>query len=87
MASTGETIGIGVKLFADLKSYAPDGKKAGSPFPVELAAGSTLADLITLLGIPPSLARVTFVNGRSRRETFSLSQGDEVGIFPPVGGG
>lgn len=87
MTTTGKTIGIRVKLFADLKRYAPDGKQAGSPFPVELAAGSTLAELVTRLGIPPSLARVAFVNGRSRHETFPLSEADEVGIFPPVGGG
>jgi len=75
-----------VKLFATLQCYHPD-TRAGEPFSVELPDSSTLADLVTLLAIRPNEVKVTFVNGQARAEMYRLKDGDEVGIFPPIGGG
>lgn len=77
---------ISVKLFATLQRYRPE-VFAGEPFAVELPEGSTLADLVTQLQIRANEVKVTFVNGRARAEVYRLKAGDEVGIFPPVGGG
>jgi sulfur carrier protein ThiS len=54
---------------------------------IELPDKSTLADLVAHLGLPPEKVRVIFCNGRVRPRDHVLADGDEVGIFPPVGGG
>ena len=77
---------IQVKLFATLRRYAGD-IPLGQPIPAELPAGATLQDLVERLGIPPDQTKVTFVNGRAQELNWILQPGDEVGIFPPIGGG
>ncbi len=77
---------IKVKLFATLQRYKPD-LPAGQPFEVELPEKSTIDDLIAHLEIRPNEVKVTYVNGRARAGMFRLRDGDEVGIFSPIGGG
>jgi sulfur-carrier protein len=78
---------VTVKLFAMLKPYAPDGIKSGTPFEIELPEASSIADLVTHLGIPEREVKIAYVDGRARSLHFRLEPGAEVGIFPPVGGG
>ncbi len=78
---------IKVKLFATLTAFAPHGEAAGEPFEVELPEGSDIADLWHKLGIPQEEVKVSFVNGVARSQYYALHDGDEVGIFPPIGGG
>ena len=83
------------KIFATLVSMVPDrvrarypqGVRAAAPLAVELPQGSTLADLVDDLGLPRKKVRVVFVNGRARQLDYELTPGDEVGLFPPIGGG
>ena len=75
-----------VKLFATLRRYAP-GAAYGIPFEVDLADGATIADLIKQLSLPAEEVKLAFVNARARSEDWHLEPDDEVGIFPPVGGG
>ncbi len=77
---------VNVKLFATLQRYKPE-VFAGEVFVVELPEKSTLADLVAHLAIRANEVKVMFVNGRARAEMYRLQEGDEVGIFPPVGGG
>ncbi|MBN1876443.1 MAG: MoaD/ThiS family protein [Anaerolineae bacterium] len=77
---------INVKLFATLQRYKPE-VFAGEVFVVELPEKSTLADIVKYLQIRANEVKVMFVNGRARAELYRLQDGDEVGIFPPVGGG
>lgn len=77
---------VTVKLFATLRRFAPDGL-AGAPLKVDLPEEATLLDLINRLGIPPEETRITFVNGIIQEVDCKLKDSDEVGIFPPVGGG
>ena len=77
---------INVKLFATLQRYKPD-VFAGEVFVVELPGESTLADLVAHLEIRANEVKTMFVNGRARAEMYRLQDGDEVGVFPPVGGG
>ena len=84
-----------VKLYATLaKSVSgpilaqhPQGLRAGSRLEVELPEGSTLADLMTHLALPREQVKVSFVNARLQDPDYRLEAGDEVGIFPPIGGG
>jgi sulfur carrier protein ThiS len=81
------TMRVTVKLFAMLNTYGPEGSRSGTPFEVELPESSTIADLVTHLGIPEREVKVAYVDGRARSSYFRLEPGAEVGIFPPVGGG
>jgi molybdopterin synthase sulfur carrier subunit len=65
----------------------PQGIRAGSRLEVELPKGSTLADLMTHLALPIEQVKVSFVNARQQNLDYHLEPGDEVGIFPPIGGG
>ncbi len=77
---------VRARLFATLRQYAPSAM-AGVPFEVDLPEKATIADLIHQLNLPEEEVKVAFVNGRARPEEWRLEPGDEVGIFPPVGGG
>lgn len=84
-----------VKLYATLArsvsesllAQHPEGLRAGSRLEVELPEGSTLADLVDYLALPRKEIKVLFVNARSHDFDYRLESGDEVGIFPPIGGG
>lgn len=77
---------VTVKLYATLTRYGP-GERAGTPFAIELPENATLQQLIEQLNIPAQETKVMFVNGIIREFEFTLKDGDEVGIFPPIGGG
>jgi molybdopterin converting factor small subunit len=57
------------------------------PFEIELPENATLRRLIDQLKIPPEETRITFVNGIIQESNWMLKDGDEVGMFPPIGGG
>jgi molybdopterin synthase sulfur carrier subunit len=75
-----------VKLFASLARFSPGGLP-GTPFEMTLSESATLQALIDHLGLPPEEIKVSFVNGLIRDLDWVLTQSDEVGIFPPIGGG
>jgi len=77
---------VRAKIFATLRQYMPE-QPAGAPFEVELPPGATLADLVRQLHLPPQEVKVIFVNARAQPLSYSLNPDDEVGIFPPIGGG
>lgn len=75
-----------VKLFATLGRYVGN-VASGVPFEIDLPDGATLADLVNRLKLPREEVKVFFVKGRARPIDWPLEPGDEVGIFPLVGGG
>ena len=77
---------VRVKLFATLARFSAGGLP-GTPFEVDLPAGATLQDLVGQLGIPAEETKVTFVNGIVQPMDWVLQAEDDIGIFPPVGGG
>ena len=79
-------ITVQVKLFATLRQHRP-GTKLGEAFSVDLPEGGTVGDLIQRLGLPEGEVKLVFVNGHFRENDHILAAGDQVGIFPPVGGG
>ena len=79
-------ITVHVKLFATLRQYRP-GLGLGEAFPVDLPQGTTVGELIRKLGLPQEEVKIIFVNGLFRDLDYVLADSDELGIFPPVGGG
>jgi molybdopterin converting factor small subunit len=77
---------VQVKLFATLRRYYPD-LALGERMDVALPAGATVGALIDQLELPHAEVKIVFVNGLVREREHPLEEGDEVGIFPPVGGG
>lgn len=77
---------VSVKLFATLTSHRP-GVTAGVPFPTEVSEGATVEDLIQRLQLPSDEISVVYVNGLYRSRADELRPGDEVGLFPKIGGG
>lgn len=77
---------VTLRTYATLCRHIP-GASAGAPMPIELPGGATLKELIEGVAIPADEVKVAFVNGRTEEIDRVLQEGDEVGLFPPVGGG
>ncbi len=81
---------ITVRLFATLRAYHPAtaDPSSGQGFVVSLEEGTSLRDMVEKhLGIPRATVKMMFVNGIARDDTYTLKDGDEVGVFPPIAGG
>jgi molybdopterin converting factor small subunit len=77
---------VQVKLFATLRQRYPH-LGIGEPMAVELPEGATVSQLLAHLEIPEDQVKIVFVNNVIRDRDHLLADGDEVGVFPPVGGG
>jgi len=80
------SIVVSVKLFATLRHHYPH-LGIGEPMPVELPEGTTVGQLIEHLRLPAEDVKVVFVNAIVRQKEHMLRDGDELGVFPHVGGG
>jgi molybdopterin converting factor small subunit len=78
---------IRVQLHGALRRYRPKDIALMGPFSLEVAEGTTISDVIDQLGIPSSWVRGRFVNDRPSDLPQPLRSGDELVLFPPVGGG
>jgi molybdopterin converting factor small subunit len=77
---------VEVRLFATLARYLPEDTDEGAAC-LEVAAGSTVADVARSLGIPSELSRLVLVNNRDAPDHQALAAGDVVTLFPPLAGG
>ncbi len=73
---------IKVKLMGALRPKTPEGGR------LELSEGCTVAEVLLTLEIGDELIQSVMLNGTMVRERGSaLSEGDELMILAPVGGG
>jgi len=77
---------VKVKLFATLRKYLP-GLELGKAADIKLEPDSSIADLYNFLQIPLEEIKLAYVNGIYCEPDTILKDGDEIGIFPPIGGG
>ncbi len=77
---------VHVRLFAILRRHYPR-LGIGEAMPVELPDGATLEQLIKRLRLPAAEIKIVFVNSVTQEWEHVLDDGDQVGIFPAVGGG
>lgn len=73
---------IQLKLFATLQSFNPP---TGENYSIE--PGTSIRNLLEQLNIPQEKAKLIFIDGIKSSLSSTLSGGERVGIFPPVGGG
>ena len=74
---------VQVKLFASLRQFVG----GQSSVNVDIKSGDTIATIIDRLEIPQEKVQVVFLNARSTPLTTSLAGGEELSIFPAIGGG
>ena len=77
---------VEVQFFATLSAYRPDGA-TGDDVALEVPHGTTVHDLIRLLGIPPEIDCMRVVNGHDAPSDQGLEDGDVLALFPPLAGG
>ena len=77
---------VRVKLYATLSRHLSN-TAPGIPVEIEVPDGSTVGDLVNGLKLPREEVKLFFVKGRARPIDWPLESGDEVGIFPLIGGG
>lgn len=81
---------IAFKLFASLTDYLPPERK-GNRLELEVAPGTTVAEMIHRYQVPKESAHLVLVNGvfvpPGARATRALVEGDELAIWPPIAGG
>jgi molybdopterin converting factor small subunit len=73
---------ISLKLFATRAKRTPENS---TRYPI--TPGTTVLDIVDKLNITENEAKLIFVNNKRAFLTSVLEDGDQVGIFPPVGGG
>ena len=76
---------ITIKLYSMLRSYLGGHEKdtAERDFP----DGAIIADVLTALGIPEKMPKITLVNGEQKSLSEPLAEGDTLSVFPPMAGG
>lgn len=72
---------IRVKLFAQFR------KNRFKENEIEVSEDTSVSDILKLLEIDEKEAGIIFVNGRHFENKPVLENGDQVSIFPVVGGG
>lgn len=77
---------VDIALFASLSELHLPEVPGGRTRTYELADGTTIAQVITMLGLPDQ-PRIIFVDGKHAEEDAVLLGGQRLAIFPPVAGG
>ncbi|MEW6262909.1 MAG: MoaD/ThiS family protein [Thermodesulfobacteriota bacterium] len=77
---------VKVKLSSVLRGLV-QGYQPDNGLDYDLEPGRTVAQLLESLGIPAKKVKIIMVNGHHASLDQALSDGDRVGLFPPVGGG
>jgi molybdopterin synthase sulfur carrier subunit len=75
---------ITVKLFAGLEERTRERRTHVS---LSLAEAPTVGAVGVCLGLEPGVASLVLVNGVHAGDEQRLHPGDEVSLFPPLGGG
>jgi len=77
-------IRVKVKTYAELQKYNP---QKGEEFVLQMEEGSTLKNLMEILGVPDHRVMLVLKNGRKAAEGDLLAEGDAIHLYPVVGGG
>lgn len=82
---------ITFKLYASLTDYLPAEARTSNRVELDVAEGSTIAQIIEPYGLPMKLVHLVLINGvyvaPEDRATRALVPGDVLAIWPPIAGG
>jgi len=82
---------ITLKLFATLADYLPTQDKYTHFVDLEVAAGTTIGEVIAQHQLPEKWVHLVLVNGSyvapEQRLAYVLQDGDVLAIWPPIAGG
>ena len=71
---------VKIKLFASLRQFGPEEQT------VDLPENATIDEVVNSLNLP-NMALLRIVNGEHRPAQYTLKDGDELALFPPIAGG
>jgi sulfur carrier protein ThiS len=81
---------VTLKLYATLRDYLPT-TSDGTHVVLDLPTGATIPDALAILAVPLALAHIIMINGRHvLRPDVALRElrdGDQLAVFPAIGGG
>lgn len=82
---------VTLKLYATLSDYLPDAARKSNALELELAAGTTPAQVIELHRLPLKLCHLVLIDGvfvpPAERAKRALADGETLAIWPPIAGG
>ncbi|MDO8768545.1 MAG: MoaD/ThiS family protein [Burkholderiaceae bacterium] len=82
---------ITLKLFASLTDYLPIESRYTNVVELDVAADTTIGQIIAQHRLPPKLVHLVLVNGTyiepDNRPAKVLVEGDVLAIWPPIAGG
>ncbi len=74
---------VKLSLFAGLRAYT----QGAASLDVDIEPGESLRQVLQRLRVPVEQARIVFVNNRLAELSQSLYGGEQIGVFPAIGGG
>jgi sulfur carrier protein ThiS len=82
---------VTLKLYAMLSDHLPDEARKANAMELELAAGTTPAQVIASQKLPLKLCHLVLIDGvfipPAARSTRALADGETLAIWPPIAGG
>jgi sulfur carrier protein ThiS len=79
-----------LRLYATLQDYLPPGTP-GNQVHLDLPEGATIPEALESLSVPLGLAHIVMVKGRRvlgpQLAQRTLNEGDELAVWPAIGGG
>jgi len=75
---------VTVKCFATLAETDSCDYRDSTSY--ELPAGAAVKDLMERVNVDEDQVKLVFINGKKAEASARLTDGDQVGLFPPVGG-
>lgn len=77
---------VNVFLYATLRRFVPD-YDPYQGMTLEIAPGTTVARVISDLGLPRKEIKLILINGCHQEADYTLQGRERIGLFPPIGGG
>ena len=82
---------VTLKLYASLSDYLPDAARKTNALELDLAPGTTVAEVIDRHNLPRKLCHLALIDGvfvpPADRNQRALADGETLAIWPPVAGG
>ncbi|MHB8667657.1 MAG: sulfur carrier protein ThiS [Burkholderiales bacterium] len=82
---------VTLKLYATLSDHLPDEARKTNALELDLAAGTTPAQVIESRNLPRKLCHLVLIDGvfvpPAARATRALTEGETLAIWPPIAGG